>query len=615
MIRQERAGGEPPRDGRAPRLGYPGPGSWTASYVRPPRRGGVAVVVGVLIVLLAIGFFDYEAFHAAGYTYGVWPGLHVSDYDEGAYIVSAQLLQKGHTIFGEVFSSQPAAFLGSLVLGLKVLGGSLGAAVVSHLVIAVFGALALIGVGWAAWASYGPAAGVAAAVALGLSPAMVLYSHTIEAEIPMLGLSLLGVAAAHWYYRTRNRLLVVMAGLLLGLGLEMKLLAVVFAVPIALFVMGASFGREGGAEGEWTTAEEAGSVEHLPLNLAVDLLLLALSTLLPLVLVLGVFAPRDQYDQVISFHFQASKVYPLDSGANLRAIRDMALWDPGLLIAAALGLVCAALRRRAVSLTIHLLWLLTTVLFLARYHPLIGHQLTVLFPPLAVAAGGLAGAVLAPRRLPAALILGVLGIAAWAATQVAPLPSLYATASATGVHRGALGPAPTVHLSTLDRTTGLFLAVASSRNGPLAPYTRHIEANSRNIPACVAAATSAQRGLALNADTYRLLLRQCLSYWVTAHTQTWQRIVTDDLFVATQANRLVPPLLCDPSIVRARAGYLKEARLKTTTDASRAKLVVIWRGVFSNRQLYPGFLPWLRAHYHLVNTGVPGAIVFVRGKP
>jgi len=67
--------------------------------------------------------------------------------------------------------------------------------------------------------------------------------------------------------------------------------------------------------------------------------------------------------------------------------------------------------------------------------------------------------------------------------------------------------------------------------------------------------------------------------------------------------------------VRARAGYLKEARLKTTTDASRAKLVVIWRGVFSNRQLYPGFLPWLRAHYHLVNTGVPGAIVFVRGKP
>src|SRR5438874_2550114 len=81
---------------------------------------------------------------------------------------------------------------------------------------------------WTTWASYGRTAGVAAAVVVAVTPAMVLYGHTIEAEMPMIGTSMLAVAAAAWYYRTRARGLVVAAGLLLGLGVEMKLLAVFF---------------------------------------------------------------------------------------------------------------------------------------------------------------------------------------------------------------------------------------------------------------------------------------------------------------------------------------------------------------------------------------------------
>jgi hypothetical protein len=64
--------------------------------------------------------------------------------------------------------------------------------------------------------------------------------------------------------------------------------------------------------------------------------------------------------------------------------------------------------------------------------------------------------------------------------------------------------------------------------------------------------------------------------------------------------------------VRARAGYLTEHDLEQYTADPQVKMVVIWRGVLSDKQLYPQFIPWLRTRFTQKNTGVPGSLVFVR---
>ncbi len=548
------------------------------------------------------------AYHAQGYTYDSWPGLLVSDYDEGAYVISAQLLDHGYQIFSQVFSSQPAAFLGSLWGGIHLLHGSVDSMVAGHLVIAFFGALAVLGTAWVAWAAFGKGAAIAAAVALGVSPAFILFSHTIEAEVPMLGLSMLAVAAAQWYNRTSNRVYLVLSGLLLAGGLEMKVLAAVFVVPIALLVITAQFARDPERQ-SWDGATQGyvpvmGTQDNVAVRLTIDILLLILSTLVPLVIILGLFSPRDQWDQVVAFHLKASSVYPLEQRDNIRAIRDMLLWDPGILAAAAIGFLCV-LVRRSLSGVIHLLWLLTTAAFLIEYHPLIAHQFVVLFPPLAVLAGAAAGSIFATRSRALLIPLGFLAIVAWAGLDTVQLPVVGAAKS------GTTGT-PSVTLSTWDRTQNMFLSLSPTSGDPLAKYTARMQTDTNNVPDCAATARAAKQDLTISTVLYRTLLRQCLAFWVDQHSSPRQFIVADDLFVATLAQRLVPPQLSDPSLVRASAGYLTEHQLEDYTRSANVALVVIWRGTFTDQSFYPGYVAWLRHNFKAVATGVPGSLVFQR---
>src|SRR2546430_9731435 len=287
-------------------------------------------------------FFLWEWRKAGGFTYSHWGPLGSTagnDYDEGAYVISAQLLLRGYPLFHSVFSAQPAFFLPSLAAVLRVVGDPV---VAGHIYEALFGLATLVGVFWMGWTAYRPLAGSLAAALLALSPGFLLYAHAVEAEMPMLGLCTLSVADAQAYYPCRRRSMAALSGLLLMAGTEMKLLSVVVALPVALLLLGgawrgyraASAPRASPAPGRGgallsQTGESIG-IRRAPRAIILDVLAFVLCLVAPALLALALLSPADQLRQVVTFHLAASRVLPLDAPANVQALQVFLGYDPGL---------------------------------------------------------------------------------------------------------------------------------------------------------------------------------------------------------------------------------------------------------------------------------------------
>src|SRR5437764_6034195 len=328
-----------------------------------------ALAVALGLVVLAL-FFLWEWRKAAGVTYSHWGPLGSTagnDYDEGAYVISAQLLLRGYPLFHSVFSAQPAFFLPSLAAVVRVVGNPV---VAGHVYEALFGLATLVGVFWMGWTAYRPLAGPLAAALLALSPGFLLYAHAVEAEMPMLGLCTLSVAAAQAYNLTQRRSMAALCGLLLMAGTEMKLLSVVVALPLALLLVG--------------RARPAARPAR-------DALAFVLCLVAPALLALALLSPADQLRQVVAMHLAASRALPLDAGANVQALKVFLGYDPGLLLVAIAGAILALLwgRNRYLPL-VYALWFLSTLILLWRYHPFIQHQFVPLLPPLALLGAALA---------------------------------------------------------------------------------------------------------------------------------------------------------------------------------------------------------------------------------
>src|SRR2546421_2052158 len=369
------------------------------------RLTEAALAVALGLVVLAL-FFLWEWRKAAGVTYSHWGPLGSTagnDYDEGAYIISAQLLLKGYPLFHSVFSAQPAFFLPSLAAVVRAVGNPI---VAGHVYEALFGLATVVGVFWMSWTSYRPLAVPLAASLLAISPGFLLYAHAVEAEMPMLGLCTLSVAAAQAYYLTRRRSMAALCGLLLMAGTEMKLLSVVVVLPVALLLLGGAWRGSRPAPAPGAAPAQAGggtvlsqsrasiSLGRAPRAIILDALVFVLCLAAPALLALALLSPADQLRQVVALHLAASRVLPLDAGANVQALKVFLGYDPGLLLVAVAGAVMALLwGRNRYLVLVYALWCLSTLIFLWRYHPFLQHQFVPLLPPLAVLGAALAAPV------------------------------------------------------------------------------------------------------------------------------------------------------------------------------------------------------------------------------
>jgi 4-amino-4-deoxy-L-arabinose transferase-like glycosyltransferase len=97
-----------------------------------------------------------------------------------------------------------------------------------------------------------------------------------------------------------------------------------------------------------------------------------------------------------------------------------------------------------------------------------------------------------------------------------------------------------------------------------------------------------------------------LAAYFDAHTTAGDFVATDDAEAAVLAARLVPPGLCDPSIVRLLAGYLPASELVGQTQAYHARLAAP-RATFVQ---VPAYLRWLDSHYRVEQT--QAGQIFVR---
>lgn len=477
-----------------------------------------------------------------------------SDYqDEGVYWESLRLLASGHPLFSQVFSSQPPFFLYGLFPFYTLLGSTLAAARAGVAVYSLFG---LLGVAVLARLTTDSGrgldaflAGVGACVLLAADPLYLPASYTLQAEGPALGLSAAGVALAAVAASTvgaRRLVLAIAGGAVVGLGIMTKLFDVVALPPAVLYLVAPSFAASGPARRGDRIASAASALVALGLGVAVALAVTAAPALL---------AHAPLYDQVVRFHLEAEHTYlATNLSANIALIKEAAAaaYSP-LYAALALAACILAVVRRAWNVLPPLVWLVGGLAVLARQQPLLGHQLVLIAPPLAVLGG-----------------LG-LGLAVGVATD-----GLHKTVFAVST---ALVGALLYVVVVLGATEGLATARTATTAAP---------------PTVTALASALQK--------------------VTAPGEV---VATDYQYVAALAGRPVVPFLVDTSSVRIAVGYndahiLSTAATEREIEAGHVRVILSANRRFAQ---LAGFLTWVQQHYRAAATFGPGQVLYVRDTP
>jgi len=484
-----------------------------------------------------------------------------TDYDEGVYWQSLRAMAHGQPLFSSVFSSQPPFFLLGLYPFYLLFGQTLFAA---RLAVTLYSLLGIVALYFAGRALGRRVAGVVAATLLAVDPLYLTESHTLQAEAPALALMAAAVALAMEAIRHGGRArswLAVASGVALGLGFMGKLLDVVAVVPIALYLAAPVFAL---CRDEHGVIRRPAAARLRPALRAVvrdysycfgAFLLVCLLLVAPFVASFGAF-----YDQVVRFHLVAGSVDNLGLKHNISLIlKTQALYLPGLLALVALGL---ALWRRAWDVVPLALWLLASLILLARQQPLLGHHLTLLSPLLA--------------------LIGALAL---------PLATSTMTQGASG--------APTS---------------GGARSGVLDPPAVRVLAYGVVALALIVVLVGAVSGgianRAAGAAPARETLRMASA--LQAFTQPGELVVSDDQAIAGLADRDVPPQLVDTSQVRISSGYLTASQLESIITRDSVRAILFASGRFD---LIPGFRAWVAAHGQLAASFSHGHALYLLMAP
>lgn len=164
-----------------------------------------------------------------------------TNYDEGVYLASLQLLRHGEELGRDVYTPQPPVFYWLLHALAAPFGQSIEgirAAFVGLAVVGVLGAFAAARVLW------GLGAALAAGLIIVIAPPFPTTAPTVAADVPSLSLAFVALALAACASRERaSPAWAVGAGALIGFAVLTKFLAVPFLVPILVLPLAARRGR------------------------------------------------------------------------------------------------------------------------------------------------------------------------------------------------------------------------------------------------------------------------------------------------------------------------------------------------------------------------------------
>ena len=294
-------------------------------------------------------------------------------YDEGVYWQSLRSLAQGHTLYWQIFSSQPPAFLLSIYPAYLIFGQSILAARIG---IALLSLCGLLGVLFVGKVLQGNGGALLALLLLVVSPLYLTESQTLQADAPSTALMVLALGLAYLWWEHPTGLagyaLAFLTGTILALSIFSKLFGLADLVPIGLLVL-AHF---------WRVRQEPAGKRLVHYGSVLTLIgALLLTCFLFILFFRGSLSPL--WDQVITFH-TAARVYSTSTtGDNFRTLLQALKTPLGLF--ALYGIVVSLLWRDWRVLPL-IAWFLVIFCLLWQQLPLLHHHLVTLVPPLVLLA-------------------------------------------------------------------------------------------------------------------------------------------------------------------------------------------------------------------------------------
>lgn len=322
----------------------------------PPRW--LADLLWLVAVLAVVAIASYVAFTNLG---------HYNDgYDEGVYLESARLMDRGYPLYRAIFDSQAPLWMFLVDAGFKLAGESVRSgrlATASGFVLTV-AALAVAG-----RELRGRLVGLVAGTIVLLSPAYLRFARFVEADVPSAALAALAIAFAARYANVGRRRWLVLAGLAVTASTLVKLLGVYTFPAIAVLVLA-----------RWTPTTQDWQVRLR--NTLIDLGIVVGIFVGSSLVILVALGPRQVWDQAVTFHLVARAAnHSAWMVGHLSDLVNYLHLEPLLVPGLPLALFAVFGRWRGMAV---LTWAAFAAAGLVNQEPLQDHQVVTLIPPLAL---------------------------------------------------------------------------------------------------------------------------------------------------------------------------------------------------------------------------------------
>jgi hypothetical protein len=327
------------------------------------RLAAVAYAVAItLIVVVAVG----------ARLIGLSDQTGISD--EGIRGIQLRLMAAGFQPVSEIYASQGPLSLWVFYPLTALFGPDI---LVARVTVVLSSLIALGGVFVLGHELDGWPAALAAALILALSPLFLENSRLAFVEVPSAMLTVLAIVLAARFRACGRWPWLVASALLLALGTLAKPMGAIAAPATAVLLLASD--RPIGV---------AATFRRLWRRRLLDLLLYGGVGLAVCAIVIAAIGPAAVYDEVISYRLAARATRGWDFATNLGLVwGELDRNGPGLLVAAAIGLVATAARRRPIEIAT-VAWLLAGLVALLLYSPLWPKHVAYVMPPLALLAGG-----------------------------------------------------------------------------------------------------------------------------------------------------------------------------------------------------------------------------------
>ncbi|OQY41430.1 MAG: hypothetical protein B6242_17425 [Anaerolineaceae bacterium 4572_78] len=179
------------------------------------------------IIGIAIGsmlFFLWHSMHLYGLRW---------DYDEGAYLASAQLLWHGYELYGEVYATHPPIFFYTLALAFLSPANVLW---FGRFIIVLHATIGLIATSLIARRIGAKWHGLTCLIILALQPQIFRNARLINGNVPSLSIAMLALWASLEFYHTGKNRWLVMAGISMAWAIGIKFL-VLYLTPLPILLI------------------------------------------------------------------------------------------------------------------------------------------------------------------------------------------------------------------------------------------------------------------------------------------------------------------------------------------------------------------------------------------